>query len=205
MLKVKLKIPFDAYVACSGGVDSMAILDFISRHKKPRVAYMHHGTEHGEEALGFVSRYCEAKGLELVVGRLTRDKQPKESPEEFWRLQRYQFLHGLSSAVVMAHHLDDCVEQWIFSSLHGKPGVIPVSNGNVVRPFLLTKKAEMQDWCDRHGVPYLTDPSNGDTRYARNRIRKNIVPEAMLVNPGLHKVVAKKVLEQYNEAHERAT
>ena len=198
MLTIKLKIPVDVYVACSGGVDSMAVLHFLSQRKtKPKVAYMHHGTAHGEEALRFVEAYCSEHGLELTVGTLRGTKSKKESPEEFWRNHRYSFLHSLPLPVVMAHHLDDCVEQWLFSSLHGRPGVIPTMNMNVFRPFMLTKKAEFVDWCQRHGVPYLTDPSNADVRYARNRIRGRIVPEALLINPGLHKTVAKLVSEQY--------
>jgi tRNA(Ile)-lysidine synthase len=200
MLNINVQIPRDVYVACSGGVDSMAVLHFLSQRKtKPRVAYMHHGTEHGEEALRFVEAYCREHVLDLVVGTVSGTKSKRESPEEFWRTQRYSFLHGLPLPVVMAHHLDDCVEQWLFSSLHGKPGVIPVRNGNVFRPFMTTKKAVFTDWCQRHQVPYLTDPSNTDTRYARNRIRTRIVPEALLVNPGLHKTVAKLVLAQYRQ------
>jgi tRNA(Ile)-lysidine synthase TilS/MesJ len=62
---------------------------------------------------------------------------------------------------------------------------------------MMTKKSELMDWCCRHSVPYVHDKSNEDTKYARNRIRNNIIPEALAVNPGLHKVVGKLVAAQY--------
>lgn len=198
MITVKLKIPIDVTVACSGGVDSMAVLHFLSQRKtKPKVAYMHHGTQHGEEAYRFVTEYCSKHHLDLTVGHLTRTKEAGESPEEFWRNQRYAFLHALPGTVVTAHHLDDNIESWIFNSLHGNPRTIPTRNRSVIRPFMCTKKSEFADWCLRHGVPHVHDSSNDDAKYARNRIRKHIVPQALLVNPGLHKVVGRIVAAQY--------
>lgn len=198
MIKMRLKIPVDVTVACSGGIDSMAVLHFLSQRKtKPRVAYMHHGTAHGEEALHFVTQYCRDNDLQLSIGHLLREKLQNESPEEFWRIQRYAFLHSIPGTVVMAHHLDDNVESWLLGAIHGKPGIMPIRNRNVIRPFMMTKKSEFADWCARHGVPHVHDKSNNDTRYARNRIRNNIIPEALAVNPGLHKVVGKLVAAQY--------
>lgn len=203
MIRVGLELPLDDfYVACSGGVDSMAVVDFLSRGKrKPRLAYMNHGTAHAMEAETWIRRYAEQNSLELTIGKLDRERQPRESPEEFWREERYRFLHSLQLPVITAHHLDDVVEQWIFSSLHGKPGLIPTTRGNVLRPFLLTKKAEMVAWCDRYQVPYLNDPSNDDLRYMRNRIRHKLIPEALQINPGLRKVVARLVKGAYESAN----
>ena len=62
---------------------------------------------------------------------------------------------------------------------------------------MCTNKSEFADWCLRHEVPHVHDSSNDDAKYARNRIRKHIVPQALLVNPGLHKVVGKLVAAQY--------
>ena len=69
---------------------------------------------------------------------------------------------------------------------------------------LLTSKEEIWSWVDRKNVPYVTDPSNFDEKYMRSLIRKNIVPEALRVNPGLRKVMKKKVLKEY-ESKERET
>jgi tRNA(Ile)-lysidine synthetase-like protein len=198
VIRLNLPLPREVTVACSGGADSMAVVDFLRRGKrKVKLAYFDHGTDHGLEALAFLKTFSANQDLELVTGQLSRARKVKESPEEFWREERYRFLHSLPGTVVTAHHLDDVVEQWIFSSLHGKPGLIPIRNKSVLRPFLLTKKSELLDWCVRHRVPHVEDPSNASLAHTRNFIRHRLVPGAFIVNPGLHKVVAKMVRSAY--------
>jgi tRNA(Ile)-lysidine synthase len=82
--------------------------------------------------------------------------------------------------------------------MHGTPKTIPLVRDNVVRPFLTTKKEELVSWCTRHEVEWCHDKSNDDTKYIRNYVRKNIVPHALEVNPGLHKVVARIVENKIN-------
>jgi tRNA(Ile)-lysidine synthase TilS/MesJ len=94
--------------------------------------------------------------------------------------------------------LDDSVENWIFTALNGQPRLIPYSRDYVIRPFLVVRKVELISWCNSKGVPYLIDPSNSDVKYARNRIRNLIVPQAEMINPGIYKVVRKKILEEYD-------
>lgn len=188
------RLPNEFWIACSGGVDSMAAWHFFSQkpYRKVKLAFFHHGTENSERALHFLRDFFGT----IEVGYLDGEKSSRESPEEFWRNKRYEFLNSLDGKVVLGHHLDDAVENWIFSSLHGNPYTIPYSNKNVIRPFLLTKKSELVSWCERKGVPWIEDTSNGDVRYMRNLIRKEIVPQALRVNPGLHKVVRRKILEE---------
>ena len=92
------------------------------------------------------------------------------------------------------HHLDDCVETYLFSCLRGFQSVIPYSRGNVIRPFLLNEKSVFEKWCKQKVVPFIQDQSNDCLDYSRNRIRHNIVPEALKVNPGL-KTVVKKIIK----------
>jgi tRNA(Ile)-lysidine synthase len=214
MLKILGKIPEVIAVACSGGPDSMAALNFLHNGGKRKIValYFNHGTEHGEQAENFVSEYCFKNGIEFVVGHISREKDPKESPEEFWRNERYSFFnstmkwlslsYGMDIKMVTCHHLDDSVENWIFTALNGEPRLIPHSRDYIVRPFLLTRKSEMIDWCNRKGVPYLIDPSNLDVRYARNRIRNLIIPQVEMINPGIYKVVKKKIIESYGATND---
>ena len=46
-----------------------------------------------------------------------------------------------------------------------------------------------------HNVPYLVDPSNDDTGFRRNYIRHHFMPHALEINPGIHKMISKKVSE----------
>jgi tRNA(Ile)-lysidine synthase len=195
MLRFLGHLPPCCFVAVSGGCDSMAVLSFLSNRKtKPTVAYFNHGTAHGAEAEVFVRQYCADNALDLIVGHISRAKAADESPEEHWRNERYAFLEALPGPVVTAHNLDDVMETWIFTSLHGEPRLIPQARNNVTRPFLLTPKSEMREWCVRKNIPWIEDPSNKDVHYMRNHIRHNIVPAALVVNPGLRKVLFKKLI-----------
>lgn len=188
------KIPKQIWVACSGGSDSMAVLDFLHRCHRVQVIHVNHGTSHATEAEQFVTSYCAQLDIPVQVHAVTQSKPRTESWEEFWRNQRYHIFHQLGTCVVTAHHLDDAVETYLFNCLNGKHHTMPARNQNVIRPFLCTPKSAFVSWCERKAVPYVTDPSNSDERYMRNLIRNQIVPAALRVNPGLRKVVRRMVM-----------
>lgn len=196
MLKIQGVIPDQIGVAVSGGPDSMAVLNFALANKRRDVTalYFDHGTEHGAYAKSFIHDYCTKNKIKLIVGYAKREKSNDESPEEYWRNIRYEFLHSFNETIIVCHNLDDQVEQWIFSSFHGNPGLIPYSKGNIIRPFMLNKKQRFVSWCENKNIPFVVDPSNYSDKYMRSYIRNNIIPHALKVNPGLHKVIKKKLL-----------
>ena len=193
MIKLTVPLPKQITVACSGGVDSMAAVDFLKRKHDVTVAYFNHRTEHGEKASEFVSRYCSDNNLVMFYGTCRGQRGSKESQEEYWRRERYEFLSELGP-VITCHHLDDCVETYVWSSLHGTPKVIPLVRNNVLRPFLTTRKSELVKWCEKHNVSWIEDESNKDTKYTRNYIRNEMMPHVLKVNPGIHTLV-KKIVE----------
>jgi len=198
MIRLLGQLPNKLYLAFSGGVDSMAVLNFLQQGRKDiTLVYFNHGTAHGDDAERFARQIANEYGLELIVGGAKGHLKKGESKEAQWRNWRYELFHGLDGPVVMCHHLDDVIETWIFTALNGIPRTIPYSNGNVIRPFLLTKKQELVNWCNSNDIGWVQDLSNKDVSYARNRIRHNIVPECLVINPGLHRVIRRKV-EQDN-------
>jgi tRNA(Ile)-lysidine synthase len=199
MIKVQGKLPRKVYVACSGGVDSMAALDFLKRKHDVFVLHFNHGTEHGNKAYEFVGNYCADNDIGFLtnVTTDTRIKRADESQEEYWRSIRYDWLERCTERqIVTAHHLDDCVETWVWSSMHGTGKIIPYSRTDrVLRPFRMTRKRDLELWANLNNVPHIKDDSNADTCYTRNYIRHEMMPNVLRVNPGIHKVIAKKVKE----------
>jgi tRNA(Ile)-lysidine synthase len=195
MLKLLGKIPRTITVACSGGIDSMVLVDFLKRNHEVRVAYFNHGTEHGAEAAEFVEKYCHKNFLPFIYGEVSSTKDPKESQEEYWRRERYAFLDQLGD-VVTAHHLDDVAETWVWSCMNGTPSLLPQKRGNVFRPFLLNRKHDLQSWGVRKNVPFIQDVSNYDAKYMRNNIRLKVMPMILTVNPGLHTMLKKKLSDR---------
>jgi len=198
MIHLVTKIPNKVYVAVSGGPDSMAALDFVFHNNKRDVTVLNfdHGTKFGKTAQSFVETYCLNRDIPFYGGQIRRERVKKESPEEYWRNERYNFFSNFTDVpIVLAHTLDDAIETWIFTSIHGNPKLIPIKTRNVIRPFLMTKKKALIKWCKNRGIYFLEDGANKELKYPRVRIRLNIIPEVKKINPGIGKVIRKKYLE----------
>lgn len=195
MIELIGKIPKNEFgLACSGGVDSMAVLNFLVNGKYyPHVLYFNHNTEHGHLAESFLKNFCEKNNLKLTIG--STKLKPKSNKEKIWSDLRYEFFSKFDFPVITCHHLDDCVETYVFTMLRGFKSVIPYRRGNVIRPFLLNEKSKLESWANRKNVTWIQDESNFSLEHSRNRIRHNILPECIKVNPGLKKVV-KKIIKK---------
>ena len=185
MIKLACPIPKEVILACSGGKDSIAALNFLLRGKrKVTLAYFNHETAHGHHAESFVRRLADRHGLELKLGSYVDKADGKKPSEAEWREQRYNFFRTLDGTILTAHHLNDAAEWWLFTSIRGNPRVMPVSrkDPNIIRPFIKTSKEEFH----KVATPYswAEDPSNTDWSYSRNRIRHEMMPSVLKVNPG---------------------
>lgn len=188
-------LPKTVFVAVSGGVDSMVLLHFLMEkgHTVLPTHYIHN-SEYADKEFEFVYNECTALGLTLSANPdLAEQRDPKNSQEEQWRKDRYKYFKEINGTVCTGHTYNDLVEWYLFTSLHGEGRYMEYSHANVVRPFILTRKEEILEYAYKHKILYLEDPSNADVEFAaRNRIRHNILPEALKVNPGLYTTVRKK-------------
>jgi len=197
MIHILGEIPHKVAIAVSGGVDSMAALDFLRRSRHVEVLHYNHGTgAHADQATKLVRDYCSEHGIFTVIG-WNRDEMPDGvSPEAWWREQRYAFFEEATTLpVITAHHLGDAVENWVFTSLNGNPYLIPRKRDQYLRPFLTTEKKDFTSWCMRKDVPFVEDLTNTDTRYRRNYIRHIMMPHVEQINPGIRKTIKKKLLK----------
>ena len=188
MPKLACKIPPRVALACSGGRDSMSALSFLLKGRRNvDLLYYNHGTAGSDEAEQFVSDIAKQEGLELRVGRPPAAIPPTELA---WRQARYEFFAKSDLPVVMAHHLNDAAEWWIFSSMRGNPKLMPIKRLHegveIMRPFMYFTCEQLHR---QNTLGGLDDPSNSDVSYSRNRIRHKIMPEAIKVNPGLLKTI----------------
>lgn len=202
MLKILGQLPKDKFaIAVSGGSDSMAILNFLSKTRKKdiTVLFFDHQTKTSFSAMKFLEKYCQDNQYNLVIGSIQTEKNKDTSWEEYWRNERLKFFHSFKMPVITGHNLDDAVETYLFNACNGKLYSINYQNKNVIRPFLLTKKENLKKWCEQKQIPYIEDETNQDVNFARNRIRHLMVPQALLVNPGLYTVMQKMVLAKFKE------
>lgn len=186
-------------LALSGGADSRALLHLLAAQRWERdfpllLAHVDHGIR-GEEAkrdCAFCRSLADAYGLELCVRQIDVPAMAAESGrglEEEARAARYAFFEELMQErkipiLVTAHHGDDHLETVLFrmargTGLRGLGGIAPVrpfANGWLVRPMLTRSRAEILDYCQQNKLEYVTDSTNAQECYARNRVRGQIVP-----------------------------
>lgn len=203
-------LPSDTAVllAFSGGADSCALLHFLAECSKKDgfslyLAHVNHGIR-GEEALrdrDFCRQTAKKYGLELFVLDCdvpAKAAMEKRGLEETARDVRYAFFADIMKEkqiplLATAHHADDQLETVLFrlargTGLAGLCGIQPVrpfANGFLTRPMLQASRREILAYCAQKNLTYVTDSTNSDTAYARNRIRADIIPilETLFENP----------------------
>lgn len=191
-------------VALSGGADSMALLYSLLSLKeklgiKVNAAHLNHLIR-GEEALRdeeFVKRKCKELGVELFCEKADIPAIAKAeglSTELAARKVRYEFLERVAKGVIAtAHTASDNLETVLFNiargtALDGLCG-IPAKRGKIIRPLLLCCRADVEEYCEKNGIDYVTDSTNLEDCYTRNKIRHNAVPVMKEINPSVENAV----------------
>ena len=190
--------------AVSGGADSMCLLHLLHTWAEEggfRVcaAHYHHGMR-GEAAdadAAFVSDWCAGRGIPCVVERgevYAEAERRGLGVEETGRQLRYEFLRRTAAElgcdrIATAHNADDNLETLLLhlargAGLHGLAG-IPPRRGEIVRPLLTTPRAAIEAYLEARQIPRVEDATNTDEYYARNRIRRQVVPVLRQLNPRL--------------------
>ena len=193
-------------VGLSGGADSVALTHFLSRYAARTgislvAAHVNHclrGLESDSDER-FVRSFCEKSGLALEVRRAdvaSLAKQNSLGVEECGRAVRYSFFNSLcgeNGRIATAHTLSDSAETVLMNLARGAGprglcGIPPV-RGRIVRPLLEVTRTEIERYCDFYGLTYVTDSTNLQEEYVRNRIRLKAVPALKSVNPSFETCV----------------
>lgn len=196
-MKLLGKIPKNVYLACSGGKDSMMALHFLLQGRRDvHVLYYNHGTKHGKEAEHFVHEFCRENKLHLDIGTYYGGT----NTEAAWRDARYKFFSFYKDKpIITCHHLNDNIETWLMSSIKGQSKFIPYSRNNVIRPFLLSTKRDIDLYVTRNNIEWIEDPSNIENEYSRNKLRNQVMPVLRDINPGLETTFYYKCLSKYEK------
>lgn len=190
-------------IACSGGPDSMVLLDILSRlaplyDLRLTACYVHHGIRAAaDDEVDFVrqealKRHCGFAWQYVDVPALAR--REKLSEEAVGRRERYRILRAVkracgASVIAVAHHGDDQAETVLLhllrgSGLQGLCGM-EVRSADIIRPLLGVTKAELAAYAAEQGIVSCHDETNDSTRYHRNRIRLELLPFLMRYNPAI--------------------
>ena len=198
-------------VGVSGGPDSLCLLHLLCQIGYPIIAmHVDHKLrpEAGDE-VQVVKQFASNLGVDLIncqVDVLAYAHKNACSIEEAARTLRYLSLFEQAKscdvkAVVVGHNADDQVETILMHLLRGSamPGLRGMEYCSVpnpwshhiplVRPLLSTWRAEIQEYIDAQAFKPVTDSSNLDIAYLRNRIRHELIPILESYNPSIREVL----------------
>ena len=166
-------------IAVSGGVDSVALLDMMSKLPDHSlvVAHFDHGIrEESADDAAFVRSLAQHYGVPFES---RREELGRKASEETARNRRYHFLKSVAKKydgkIVTAHHGDDLVETIAINMKRGTGWRgLAVLDSEVVRPLLDMTKAELVEYAQRRKLEWREDSTNASDVYLRNRIRKTV-------------------------------
>ena len=185
-------------VGLSGGADSTALLMVLLRLGYPCTAVhcnFHLRGAESDRDQQFVTDLCQKHGVELKICSYDTQSYARQngiSIEMAARELRYADFERImndtgADAICIAHHRDDSVETVLLNLIRGTgikglTGIKP-RNGHIIRPLLCVSRQEIEDWLSETGQPYITDSTNLETDYTRNKIRLQLLPLMRTINP----------------------
>lgn len=173
-------IPDGCYVvAVSGGVDSVVLLDMLSRQSNLEliVAHFDHGIRPDSMAdAGFVADLAKKYNLKFET---KREELGLDASEELARNRRYKFLRDIAkkydAKIITAHHADDVIETIAINLSRGTGWRgLAVLDSDIVRPLTDITKREILDYAHEHDLAWHEDSTNKGDMYLRNRIRRKL-------------------------------
>jgi tRNA(Ile)-lysidine synthase len=194
--------PGPIVLAVSGGTDSTALLLLLADLSSElglvlHVAHFDHRIRRtGASDAQYVSDLAASVGATIRVGRAERGPRSEDDA----RRARYAFLRRVAAergatAIATGHTRDDQAETVLLhltrgSGIAGLAAMRP-SRAGIVRPILSIGRADTTEVCRAAGIAPREDPSNRSLRYARNRIRRRVLPELGAINPQVATALAR--------------
>ena len=195
--------PGPIILAVSGGADSTALLLILADLADElgiviHVAHFDHRTrpKQSAEDADFVAKLANRVGAPIRVGRA--DKPTKT--EDAARIARYEFLRRAASeigatAITTGHTRDDQAETVLLhltrgSGLAGLAGMRPVREG-IARPLLAIGRKDTVAVCRAARIRPRADPTNRSLKFARNRVRLEVLPRLAKINPRASEAIAR--------------
>ncbi len=180
-------------VAFSGGPDSSALLHALAqlpeaRARGLRALHVDHGLHPDSAAwAAHCERFCAALGVPCEVLRVQVDAGTGKGVEAAARDARYAALATPlrdGEYLLLGHHRDDQAETVLLKLLRGAGpeglggmhALRPFGRGQLWRPLLALSRQQLRDYVEAQRLDCIDDPSNRDTRLARNQLRHEILP-----------------------------
>ena len=205
-------------LAISGGADSVAMLDLFAKAEYNFAiahANFHLRGDDSNRDEAFVRSLAKKYGVDIFVKSFDTKSYAAEKhisiemaarELRYAEFERIMNQHGFDSTAV-AHHIDDAIETFMLNLLRGSgisglTGMHP-KNGRIIRPMLCFTRQEIEDYIKNNGLEYVTDVTNFENEFSRNKIRNCVVPYFEQINPSFRNSFADtfKYMQQVKEIY----
>ncbi len=190
-------------LGCSGGPDSMALMDILISYRKSRnisivCAHVNHKVRReSDDEMVWLEKFCNKRNIffeKMIIENYGDDNFHNEA-----RNIRYEFFDSLvrkysANYLMTAHHGDDLMETILMrivrgSTLRGYGGFSScVSKGtySILRPLVFVTKEDILSYNKKKKIEYVIDNSNFSSKYTRNRYRKSVLPFLKTEDKNVH-------------------
>ena len=192
-------------IGVSGGVDSVVLLDILSKLKKKldiqiAVIHVNYGLrKDSDRDQKFVEELANKYGLSLFEKKV---KLSEGNIEEKARDIRYGFFNEVAkqenfSKITVAHHKNDLVETFFLNLSRGSglTGLVSMrpKNRNLIRPLLFATRRDIEEYAQKNRLKFVEDVTNKDLSIKRNLIRHKVIPEFEKLSPDFVQVVTQEI------------
>jgi len=192
-------------VMLSGGADSVCLVD-VALRLGSEVCALHVNYGLREEAAddeAHCRALCRDLGIELAVERAVLPAQG--NLQDHARQVRYQLAEGRAAGDYAAAHTASDQAETVLYRLAVSPGRrallgMEPRRGRLVRPLLHATGEDTRAWCRARDLPWREDASNSDRRFARSRIRHDVLPALRSLGPAAERTIAETALLLRDEA-----
>jgi tRNA(Ile)-lysidine synthase len=194
-------------VMVSGGGDSVALLDIAHRLEANLTAlhvnYSLRDDAHLDQAL--VQKLCDERDVPLTVEHAPLDAGAGGNLQERARDLRYSLAEELAEGDYAAAHTASDQAETVLYRLAVSPGSralhgMAPRRGRLVRPLLAVTRSEVRDYLRARGLEWREDPSNADRRFARARVRHDVLDALRELSPAAERTIAETARQLRDEA-----
>ncbi len=198
-----LKAGDKVIVGLSGGADSVTLLYALKELEKEleislyacHIDHNLRGEESDRDRL-FAEKFCEKLSVPIrvfsvdVKGELKKHQSVEETARELRYKAFEEISLSLGAKLATAHNACDNSETVLLNILRGTglKGLcgIPPKRDYLIRPLIFCTREEIEGYIKEKGLEYVTDSTNFSTAYTRNKVRLEVIPKLLEINPSFH-------------------
>src|SRR4029453_19294420 len=192
-------------VMVSGGGDSVALLDIADRLGGSLTALPVNYGLREDSALdqARVEQLCGERNIPLTVESV--ELGGEGNLQDRARTARYALAEELAEGDYAAAHTASDQAETVLYPLDVSPGSralhgMPPRRGRLVRPLLTVTREEVRDYLRGRGLEWREDPSNADRRFARARVRHDVLEALRELSPAVERTIAETARQLRDEA-----